>query len=428
MTRSTTARGTILALLLPAFICLPAVAETVPRSINELTVLALKHSAEMAALEKDIAAKQFQAVQAGTVANPTLDIQSATGSLTGSPEDSSLSIGINQEFSLNGKLGLRREVGQRDAEVLQWQRDNAARLLKDEVATLVLDLSLAAKRHDLAVDLVKLNRDLEAVAGERFAAGDIPELDLNLAKVELARAESRLLEVERERIPLRIKIASLTGLKEDELMLVDKPSVAIPMPQKADLVTLALASRPDIQALARERDRAATESRLAYAEALPNLTAGVFAQWQRGATELGGLSSTSSDTQLGVRLSMPLPLFDRNTAGRSAARARQEAAEARLLALERNIAAEVEAAVARLSSAQRILTLLEQGVIRQLNENLKLTQDAYRLGEVGILSVIEEQKKFFEVNDGYLAALHDRNLACSKLETAAATNFSGGVQ
>lgn len=428
MTRSTTARGTILALLLSAFICLPAVAETVPRSTNELTTIALKHSAEMAALEKDIAAKQFQAVQAGTVANPTVDIQSATGSLTGSPEDRSLSIGINQEFSLNGKLGLRREAGQRDAEVLQWQRDNAARLLKDEVATLVLDLSLAAKRHDLAADLVKLNRDLEAVAGERFAAGDIPELDLNLAKVELARAESRLLEVERERIPLRIKIASLTGLKEDEIMLDDKPSVTIQMPQKANLVTLALASRPDIQALARERDRAATESRLAYAEALPNLTAGVFAQWQRGATELGGLSSTSSDTQLGVRLSMPLPLFDRNTAGRSAAMARQEAAEARLLALERNIAAEVEAAVARLSSAQRILTLLEQGVIRQLNENLKLTQEAYRLGEVGILSVIEEQKKFFEVNDGYLAALHDRNLACSKLETAAATNFSGGVQ
>jgi cobalt-zinc-cadmium efflux system outer membrane protein len=63
-----------------------------------------------------------------------------------------------------------------------------------------------------------------------------------------------------------------------------------------------------------------------------------------------------------------------------------------------------------------------------MTENLKLTQEAYRLGEVGILSVIEEQKKFFEVNAGYLAALHARNLALTKLETAVASELTGGVQ
>jgi outer membrane protein, heavy metal efflux system len=428
VTHTLIVRGAVAALLLSVCICLPALAETVPRSVNELTALALKQSAELAALEKESVAKQSLAIQAGTLANPTLELQGATGSLTGSPEDRSLLIGVNQELALNDKLSLRREAGQREAEAVQLQRENAVRLLKDDVATAALELSLAGKRHELATELVKLNRELVTVAGERFTAGDIPELDLNLARVELARAESRVLEGERERIPLCIKIASLTGLKEDEIILADKPHVAIPVAPKADLVKLALAARQDLLAVARGRDRAATDTRLAAAEALPNLTAGVFVQWQRGTTELGGLSSISSDTQLGVRLSMPLPVFDRNTAGRAAARARQEAAEARLLALERAITAEVEAATARLSSAQRILALLEQGVIRQLTENLKLTQEAYRLGEVGILSVIEEQKKFFEVSDGYLSALHERHLALSKLETATATNLGGGAQ
>jgi outer membrane protein, heavy metal efflux system len=428
VTHTLIVRGAVAALLLSVCICLPALAETVPRSVNELTALALKQSAELAALEKESVAKQSLAIQAGTLANPTLELQGATGSLTGSPEDRSLLIGVNQELALNDKLSLRREAGQREAEAVQLQRENAVRLLKDDVATAALELSLAGKRHELATELVKLNRELVTVAGERFTAGDIPELDLNLARVELARAESRVLEGERERIPLCIKIASLTGLKEDEIILADKPHVAIPVAPKADLVKLALAARQDLLAVARGRDRAATDTRLAAAEALPNLTAGVFVQWQRGTTELGGLSSISSDTQLGVRLSIPLPVFDRNTAGRTAARARQEAAEARLLALERTITAEVEAAAARLSSAQRILALLEQGVIRQLTENLKLTQEAYRLGEVGILSVIEEQKKFFEVSDGYLSALHERHLALSKLETATATNLGGGAQ
>jgi cobalt-zinc-cadmium efflux system outer membrane protein len=417
-------RGVVLVLLLSVFLCLPVMAEPTPRSINEIIALAIGHSAELAAFEKEAVAKHSLAVQAGTLSNPTLELQGSTGSLTGSPEEHTASIGINQELPLYGKLRLRREAAQLDAESVQRKRDNSARLLMDEVATLALDFSLVEKRKELAADLVTLNSDLAAIAGDRFKADDIPELDLNLAKVELARAESRLLEVERERIPLRIKIASLTGLNQNDIKLSDKLSAPI---KSLDLVKLALASRPDLLALARELDRAETESRLATAEALPAVTAGLFAQWQRSSVEVGGMSSTSSDTQLGIRLSIPIPVFDRNQGGRAAAQARLDAADSRRLALERAITAEVEAAISRLSSSERILALFVQSILPQLTENLKLTQEAYRLGEVGILSAIDEQKKFFEVKDGYLSALHSRDVAIIKLETSVAAELTGGV-
>lgn len=428
MTRSTVARGTVLALLLAALSCLPALAETVPRSINDIITLALKQSAELAALEEEAAAKQSLAWQAGVYSNPTLELEGTTGSLTGSPDERSVSIGVNQEIPLNGKLRLRSEAIQREAEAVKRQRDNSARLLKDEVSTLAIDLALAVKRQELATVLVKLNRDLVAIAGDRFTAGDIPELELNLARVELARSESRLLEVERERLPLRIKIASLTGLKESDVNLSDMLFTPTAYQNTQELVKQALNSRPDLQTLALERNKAEIETRLAKADALPNPTAGLFVQWQRGTTEVGGMSSTSSDTQLGLRLSMPIPLFDRNRGAQAAARSRLEAADSRRLALERLVTAEVEAAGARLSSAERILALLEQGIIPQLTENLKLTQEAYRIGEVGIIPVIDEQKKFYEVNDGYLVALHSRRVAFIKLETAVAAELSGGVQ
>jgi len=426
--RSTLARGIVLALLLSACMCLQVQAEPVPRSINDIITLALKHSAELAALDKEAQAQQSLALQSGTINNPTLELQGSTGSLTNSPDEHSLSIGINQELPMYGKLRLRREAGQWEAEARQRQRDNSARLLKDEIASLALDYSLTVKRQELAANQVQLNRDLVAIAGERFTAGDIPELDLNLAKVELARAESRLLEVERERIPLRIKIASLTGLNEHEINLSANLSALTAAPAAQDLVKQALASRPDLLALAREHDKAETEHRLAKVEALPNLTVGLFAQWQRGKTEVGGMSEINNDTQLGLRLSMPIPFFDRNQGGRAAARSRLDAVDSRRLALERTVTAEVEAAHSRLSASQRILALFEQGIIPQMTENLKLTQEAYRLGELGMLSVIDEQKKFFEVNDGYLSALHDRRVALRKLETAAAIDLSGGTQ
>ena len=428
MTRSTQVRGAVFALLLQALVCLPALAAPVPRTINEIVALALKQSGELAALEKEAAAKQALAIQSGILTNPTLELQGSSGRQSGSPEERSASIGINQELPLNGKLRLRREAGQREAEAAQRQRDNAARLLKEEVSTLAFDLALADKRRELAADLVGLNRDLAGVAGERFKAGDIPELELNLAKVELARAESRLIEAERDGIQLRLRMSLLTGLSEVAFNPADDLATPAVSQTIQELRKQALASRPDLQALALERSKAETETRLAVAEAIPNPTVGVFAQRQRSATELGDLSSTSSDTQLGVRLSIPLPVFDRNQGGRVASRSRLEAAGSRSLALERIVTAEVEGAFSRLSASERILALFKQGIIPQLTENLQLTQEAYRLGEAGILAVIEEQKKFFEVNDGYLAALHGRRVAFVKLESAVAIDLSGGIQ
>lgn len=428
MTCSPQVRGTIFALLLQSLFCLPALAEPVPRTINEIVALAQNQSAELTALEKEAEAKQALAVQSGALANPTLELQGSTGSLSGSPDERSASIGINQEIPLNGKLRLRREAGQREAEAAQRQRDNAARLLREEVSVLAFDLALADKRRELAADLVGLNRDLVTIAEERFKVGDIPELDLNLAKVELARAESRLIETERDGLPLRIRISSLTGLDGASFELSDDLATPVVSQTSQELLKQALASRPDLQALALERGKAETETRLAEVEALPNPTVGFFAQRQRSSTELGDLSSISSNTQLGVRLSMPIPIFDRNQGGRAAARSRLEATASRRLALERTVTAEVEAACSRLSASARILALFKQGIIPQLTENLKLTQEAYRLGEIGMLAVIEEQKKFFEVNDGYLAALHGRSVAFVKLESAVGIDLSGGVQ
>jgi cobalt-zinc-cadmium efflux system outer membrane protein len=236
------------------------------------------------------------------------------------------------------------------------------------------------------------------------------------------------MEIEREKKPHRIKIASLTGLKESDINLSDT-FIAPKLSHNAqDLIKRAIASRPDLQVLTREYEKAETEVHLAEAEALPNLTAGIFVQWQRSATEVGGMSGVNSDTQMGLRLSMPIPVFDRNQGGRAAARARLDAADSRRIALERNITAEVETAFSRVSASERILAMFEQGIIPQLTENLKLTQEAYRIGEVGIIAVIDEQKKFFEVNDSYLSALHSRRVSFVKLESASAIDLSGGVQ
>ena len=97
-------------------------------------------------------------------------------------------------------------------------------------------------------------------------------------------------------------------------------------------------------------------------------------------------------------------------------------------AASRNIERQVETAYASYLNSEKLISLYKSDIITQLEENLQLTREAYRLGEVGILAVIQEQKKFFEVSDGYLLVLHDRQTALVRLESATATELNGGVQ
>ncbi len=408
--------------------CFSLRAEPAQRSINEIVALALQNSAELAALDKEAVAKHSLAVQACTLSNPTLELEGSTGTMTGSPDAGGASIGISQEFSLYGKLRLRRKALEYEAEALVRKRDNAARLLKEEISTMLLDYLLSEQRCELAADMVKLNGELVTIAGERFKAGDIPELELNITKVELARAENRLLEVDRARLALRIHIASLSGLQEGDIVLSDKLSSAVSSPQTKDLVKKSLSLRPDYLALCIERERAETEYRLAKVEGLPNPTVGIFAQWQKSSVEVGGMSAINRDRILGLRLSVPIPVFDRNNGRRAAALALLDAADSRRTGLERTIKAEVEAAIASLSSSERIVSLFDTGIIPQMGENLKLTQEAYRADEVGILSVTDQQKKFFDVHDTYLSVLHARRVAFIKMESVSANNLNGVVQ
>lgn len=92
--------------------------------------------------------------------------------------------------------------------------------------------------------------------------------------------------------------------------------------------------------------------------------------------------------------------------------------ESRYVVARQAVEREVTAAFSRIASSRKAVEIYRAGIIPQLEENLKLVQEAYKLGEVGILTVVEEQKKFVEVNDGYLMALYKWNTALANLEAA----------
>jgi outer membrane protein, heavy metal efflux system len=416
----------ILCLLVAAPACAGAQKMTLPQIVN----LSLRENGGLKAFRQEKGIHEAEREKADLLPNPVLELEGATGALTGSPDENSLGLGLSQEFLLGDKRAKRRAVAELELELYRWQLAERERVLRERVASAFYDALLAEGRRDLNARVTALNRQLLEVTGERLAVGDIPELEMNLVKLELARGENAGIEVERSVVQNRARLAAAIGVPAAAAPeLIGSLDAQLSLGKSlAELKQTALSARPDLKTLAAEKSKGEAELVLARADAISNLTAGVTLRRDSTSTEIGGLQAKDTAYTVGVRLSMPLPVFDRNQAGLSAARAKLQSAQTSWVAAALGVEGEVEEAYAALLNSDKTLSLYRTGIIPQLAENLSLTQEAYRLGEVGILAVLAEQRKFFEVNDGYLAAQHARQSALVKLEAAVATELNGGMQ
>jgi cobalt-zinc-cadmium efflux system outer membrane protein len=397
-------------------------------SLPQAIEYSLQNNGDLKALREEKGIRDAGKVRAGLLPNPTLDFEAGTGALTGSSNENSLALGLSQEFFIVGKRDKRLTIAERELDMYRWQLADRERLLRDEVKTAFYDALLAKQRVALAERSIALNRQLLDVTKERLAAGDIPELEMNLVKVELARSEGARIDVAKAMLQIQARLWTLIGLS-----IGNQPAISGKLDSDisivkslADLKQLASANRQDLKALEAEKNRGEADVNLAQAESVPNLTAGLVVRRDTTSMEIGGVEGKDTAYTIGVKLSMPIPVFDKNQAGIQEARAKRSSSESRLTTALKNVEREVETAWVSFQNATTVLALYKADIIPQLEENLKLTQEAYRLGEVGILAVIQEQKKFSEVSEGYLTALHDHRTALVKLESAVAAELNGG--
>ena len=416
-------------LFVPGILCFlisaPVFAETQKLALPQVIEISLQNNGDLKSFREEKGIRDAGKNRAGLLPNPTLELNGGTGALTGSSAENSLSLGISQEFLLAGKRHKRLVIAEQELAAYRWQLADRERALREEVKMAFYDAILAEQRLNLTDRSIALNRQLLDVTKERLAAGDIPELEMNLVKVELTRSEGTRIEVERALLQNRARLFTLMGLPA-----IESPAIAgnldndLPTAKSlVDLKQLALVKRPDLKVLEAEKSKGEADIALARSEAIPNLTAGFTVTREATTIEVGGVEGKDTDYIVGVKLSIPIPVFDKNQAGIQEARAKRSTTDSRFTAATRRAEREVETAHASYLNADKILSLYKSNIIPQLEENLKLTQEAYRLGEVGILAVIQEQKKFFEINEAYLTALHSRQLALTKLEAAVGVSF-----
>jgi cobalt-zinc-cadmium efflux system outer membrane protein len=341
-------------ILLSACCCAAASADAAPAgalSLTQAQQLALRNNADfrIAQAQADAALAQLRAVR--EFPNPVAGYSVSKINTDGRSNATAEGRGYwgrsyDSIFSLSqlvelGKRGVRRtsaEAGARSAEAL---RDDARRLLLQSASQLYLAAWEAREEvRVLTASAASLRREAD-IAATREHAGDIAATDL--AQIEIAAAQLDL-SASSSRANARttlIALETLLGVAEPrgQTVLADTLDDAAPA---VNAETLPAGPRPDI---------AAAEANLAKSEAdltlqrhgpIPDLTVSLQYEHQ----------PPDQPNTVGLGLSFPLPLWNRNTGNILAARAAREQAQAQLEKVRVQASADVAAARVALEEAR----------------------------------------------------------------------------
>jgi len=414
---------------LPSFAAaLPDVAAG-PLDMAGAAAIALEKNSDLAALREELAGNRSAAELSGSLSNPVLELEGATGALSKSPDEKSIGIALSQEIPLQPVGKRRKELARAEVAVIEARLRDQERVLADQARRAWLDAALAARREELIRGQQAVAAELLEAARARFQAGDLAEFEVQLAEIDLRRTGLRQIEAVAAIEGARRRLALVLGLNgaADLPPLAEIPAPSADLPGEAELLAAALERRPDLAAQRREGEREEAALSLARAEAVPPLTMALSYRNERSSQNTydlnGGLlvsgTEQTSDRIMGLKLSMPLPLFSRNQADSVKAGARVSAARQRLEGGRRSVAAEVRDLLAQYRLALTALALHRTALGPGARENFKIQQEAFGLGEIGLPQLLDEKRRLSEQQEAELSALQAAIEAHSRLESSA---------
>jgi cobalt-zinc-cadmium efflux system outer membrane protein len=122
------------------------------------------------------------------------------------------------------------------------------------------------------------------------------------------------------------------------------------------------------------------------------------------------------EQRVGLGISLPLPLWDRNLGNIASSKARQQQAEASLTMTVREIERRVTQTAATLDVKRTEIETWKTGAMAKLREASESADRNYRLGAVPLTTYIEIQKQYLEAIAAFSNAQKDALEAAQALE------------
>ncbi len=381
---------------------------------------ALARNPALAAAREQVEQARTRVSQAKALPDPTFEatLEEERGLLRPrSATSKDLGIGLSLPFPT--KIRLAGRVAAADLRAAE----SSLAQLGDEIAAQTAeayDALLVAVRHRQDLTEAKgLAEDFLKKTDARYQAGAVAKLDFIKAKVDLAQTDNDLIANERAIATARAGLNRQLGRAPGAPIEAsdDLGDVPPPLPPLEDLVGLAASARPEIHAIAAQREGARDATRLARQFWVPDLNVTLSRNYTDG-----------DPPAYSTALSLTLPLFFWQHTKGPIAEAQHH--ELELEASSRDAAAQVEvdvrAAYAAAETAWRQAVFIRDDLLPEAQEAFRIASVSYGLGGASALELLDAKRTLLDAKSQYTEALGAASDARADLERAVGAPLPAG--
>ncbi len=303
---------------------------------------------------------------------------------------------VEQQVPFPGKRALRGEIAALSAEVARFETDTYGQDLILQVKQAYYDLYRAQEEDRLIATFQAQLRDFEEAAATRYEVGAGTQQDILKAQLERNRLALRREHLAEQQASAWHHLARLLDWPAATPLTGEVRVVApIATIDTTQLFALALAKRPEAQALYRAEVRADRQVALARTAFRPDF-AFSLTYFDIADAEVPALADGRDALAVGIGVKVPLWRGKRQAGVEEAEVNRQQVA-ARLDALEAAFRTQIDDLNSQRHRQQQRLALFEQVLIPQAETSLEATLSAYTTGRTDFLDLLDAERTLFNL-------------------------------
>jgi len=377
-------------------------------TLEEVLLIADQANPELASARKDIDLATAAIWDARLYPNPELiaeveDYRTGSGATLGETERT---LGVAVPLVLSGRIAAAGSAADKEREVAAlrfvWRR----REILSGVKRAFWNLLASRRAAELARETRDLARAFHEVTAQRFEAQAIPEMELLRAAVNLAKAGNDVKLAGKEAAVALKTLHTLMGQPDLPMeRFTGELGTRFRAPSVELLREELLRTHPLLEAAVKTKEAARHRVDLARRERFPDPELRVAM----------GLDP-EDHTIVEGGLSFPLPLFNRNQGRIAAAEIQVRKAEDWVQAVRNDLLLRLTETHQTFAVSQDRVATYRDEILPKAEKAVAQTTEAYGLGKLPYLDVLDAQRTLAEARIAYVTALSELNAAVTDLE------------
>lgn len=397
-----------------------ATAEPAPAAlpIARLITEALTRNPELAAARAESDAARNRVKPASAFDDPMLEvgvINAPLPSLSLRREDMTMKmLGLSQKLPYPGKRALREQVAAADSSSVSSAVEETTNRVVRDVRVGYEDLRLAMTMQNIIERAQNTLRELVTISDARFAVGEAAQSDVLKAQTEVIQLEQDRLRTRQDIIARQAELKRLLGRQASEDPIAPTSATLLPLQGDAESLNRnAMNGRPQIRALDAIVQKNERELQLAQREYYPDFQ--LRLQYGQRERSFDGMPR---DDMITMTVEVNLPIWRKSRLEPRVAEARAMRRQAAAMADAQRLETQssLEQQIALEHQLRESANLYHATLLPQTRAVVQSALNAYRVGRVDFLTVLDAQMRVFETEKGEAEAIASHNKAIAEID------------